>query len=223
MKKLLTALLALALMGNGGPALAVEEPSYELIEKAGEFEIREYPPMIIAETLVDGDMDTASNRGFRLIAAYIFGDNTASGTDNKPEKIAMTAPVVVEPGGGGKIAMTAPVTTEPQGSASPQANQWRVEFVMPSQYTMSSLPRPRNALVTLREVPATRYALIRFSGLATQSKVQQKTEQLNGWLRQRGLEAASAPRLARYNPPWTLPFLRRNEIMVKIVPIEAGN
>ncbi len=221
MKKLLTALLALALLGNGSMAMAVEEPSYELMEKSGEFEIREYRPMIIADTVVEGDLDTASNRGFRLIAAYIFGDNTGQGADGRKEKIAMTAPVIVEPGT--RLAMTAPVSAEPQGSAGLQANQWRVEFVMPSQYTMAALPRPRNPLVTLREVPATRYAVIRFSGFAGQEKVQQKTAQLMDWLHQRGLEPAGAPRLARYNPPWTLPFLRRNEVMLKLMPITTGD
>lgn len=220
MKKILIALLALCLLGTGGYSLAVEEPSFELIEKSGDLEIREYRPLIIAETVVDGDMDTAGSRGFRLIAAFIFGDNQAIGADGKQEKIAMTAPVTMAPDTGSKIAMTAPVTAEPSGSVSLQASQWHVEFVMPAQYTLATLPRPRNPAVTLREVPAKRYAVLRFSGLAGQEKVQQKTGELMEWMRHRGLDAAGAPRLARYNPPWTLPFLRRNEVMLEIRPLD---
>ena len=202
MKRILIALTALALLTQGHSALAVEEPSYELIEKSGEIEIREYRPLIVAETLVDGDLDGAGNRGFRLIAAYIFGENQSSGTDGKSEKIAMTAPVTVEPDHSGF-----------------DAQRWRVEFVMPAQYTLASLPHPRNPAVTLRDVPITRYAVIRFSGLAGQKKVQQKLSELTDWLHHRGLDSTGAPRLARYNPPWTLPFLRRNEIMLEVRPI----
>ena len=216
MKKILIALLALALAGHGGNVLAVEEPSYELIEKSGDVEIREYRPLIVAETLVDGDMGSAGNRGFRLIAGYIFGDNQAPGAEGKQEKIAMTAPVTMEPDSSGKMT-----TVEPLGiGGSMDARRWRVEFVMPSQYTTATLPRPRNTAVTIREVPSRRFAVLRFSGLVSEEKVQQKVGQLAEWMRQRGLEAAGAPRLARYNPPWTLPFLRRNEVMLEIRAID---
>ena len=221
MKKILVALLALVLLGTGGIALAVEEPSFELIEKSGDIEIREYRAMIVAQTMVDGDMNTAGNRGFRLIAAFIFGDNLSGSADGKGEKIAMTAPVTMEPDTGHRTAMNAPVTTEPAAHADAgfQASQWQVEFVMPANYTLATLPRPRNPAVVLREVPARRYAVLRFSGLAGQEKVQQKINELMQWVRQRGLDAAGAPRLARYNPPWTLPFLRRNEVMIEIRPL----
>jgi len=205
--------------------MATEEPAFDLIEKTERIEVRQYRPMIVAETFVNGDRDAATSAGFRLIADYIFGNNRpASGPADGPSaKIAMTAPVAVEPvAAGGKIAMTAPVTVEPRGPATGsamKADRWRVHFVMPSQYTMATLPRPVNPAVTLREVPGKRYAAVMFSGLAGDETVQRNTAELLGWLKERGLAAVAAPQLARYNPPWTLPFLRRNEILVEIAPL----
>jgi hypothetical protein len=150
-------------------------------------------------------MDNASSAGFRLIADYIFGNNTS--TTGGSEKISMTAPVTMEPKSE-KISMTAPVSMEKTDG------QWRVHFVMPSQYTLDTLPAPNNLAVTLREVPASNYAVIRFSGLAGENKTAKKTSELIVWLDSRGITPIGKPELARYNPPWTLPFLRRNEVMV---------
>lgn len=198
--------------------MAIEEPAFDLLDKADRIEVRQYRPLIVAEAFVEGDMDAASNAGFRLIADYIFGNNrSVRGTPDKPaEKIAMTAPVAIEPAE--KIAMTAPVTVEPQSSASDtmKAGRWRVHFVMPAEYSMATLPRPVNPAVTLREVPGKRYAVLVFSGLAREAKVQENTGELLAWLKARNLKPLAAPQLARYNPPWTLPFLRRNEILVEI-------
>ncbi len=185
--------------------MAIEEPNYTLIEKSGDYELRAYSPKILAETLVSGSADSASSAGFKLIADYIFGNNTSAGGDS--DKISMTAPVTMAPNSE-KISMTAPVSMQ-------QANgQWRVHLVMPSQYTLDSLPKPNNPSVTLREVPAANYAVIRFSGLTGENKVAQKTQALMAWLDSKGITPTGNPELARYNPPWTLPFLRRNEIMV---------
>lgn len=186
--------------------MATEEPKYTLIEASGEFELRAYSPKIVAETLVSGSMDNASSAGFRLIADFIFGNNTAATGGN--EKISMTTPVTMEPKSE-KISMTTPVTMEQaQG-------QWRVHFVMPSEYTFETLPKPNNPAVTVREVPASNYAVIRFSGLAGEDKTAAKTADLLAWLKSRGIAPIGKPELARYNPPWTLPFLRRNEVMVE--------
>ena len=185
--------------------MAIEEPGYEVLEKDGDFELRAYEPMIVAEVLVDGDMDRASGQGFRMIAGYIFGDN--SSRTGAEEKIAMTAPVTVAPSE--KIAMTAPVTLQED------EDLWRVHFVMPSEYTMDSLPTPNNDRVQLREVPAANYAAIRFSGLVGEKKHAEKIKELQTWLESRGLSPISEPELARYNPPWTIPFLRRNEILIR--------
>ena len=186
--------------------MAIEEPKFNLLEKSDAFELREYKPVIVAEVLVEGDLDEVSNKGFRLIADYIFGNNRAQ--SGASEKIAMTAPVTVEPKTE-KIAMTAPVTVQ-QGSG-----KWRVYFVMPSQYTLETLPTPNNPKVMLREVPSRKVAVVRFSGLAGESKTASKTKELLAWLATRQLKPISTPELARYNPPWTLPFLRRNEVMVE--------
>jgi hypothetical protein len=194
-----------------GSLMATEEPKFESLRKEDNIEIRRYVPVIVAETTVDGDMDSASNRGFQLIAGYIFGKN---------ERIAMTAPVVAEAQSSAeKIAMTAPVSIEAQntdGSKMAGAQRWRIHFVMPSQYTLATLPKPLNPQVQLREIPAKTFAALTYSGINTESTVQEKTEQLLDWLKTQQIETIGKPQLARYNPPWTLPFLRRNEILQEI-------
>jgi hypothetical protein len=162
--------------------------------------------MILAEVKVEGDLDEASSQGFRLIAAYIFGQNQVT------EKISMTSPVAIEEQNvkSAKIAMTTPVNIEPN------AGQWTVSFVMPSTYTLNSLPKPLNPKVQLREIPAVKRAVIQFSGFYNAQKVADKTLELEQWMKTRNLEAASAPKFARYNPPWTLPFMRRNEVMIDV-------
>lgn len=205
--------------------MAIEEPAFETLEKGDNIDVRQYRPFIVAETVVDGDMSSASSKGFRLIADYIFGNNLSahepgSKSSEKSEKIAMTAPVSIEPvEASEKIAMTAPVSVEPLGDSTmgmTQSKRWRVQFSMPSKYSMATLPKPRNPAVTLREVPSKRFAVLVFSGFTGEEKVQQKIDELFVWLRAKNKSAIAAPQLARYNPPWTLPFLRRNEILLEI-------
>ena len=199
--------------------MAIEEPRFTILSKEGAIELRQYAPFLIAETLVEGDMDEASNRGFRLIADFIFGNNQAPDNPGGSAKIAMTAPVTVVPEPPSqKIAMTAPVTVAPadQGASPMAGKRWRVHFVMPSQYSLATLPKPNNSAVTVREVPAKRYAVLGYSGFNTESRVQQRTTELLAWLKANNLSPISAPQLARYDPPWTLPMWRRNEIMVEL-------
>ncbi len=205
--------------------MATEEPAFELLAKDGkdgELQLRRYGAVIVAETLVDGDRDAASTKGFKVIADYIFGNNQATGSAAKPsEKIAMTAPVVAEPvPQSQKIAMTAPVTAEPVGgdaqASLTEATQWRIHFVMPSEYSMDTLPRPNNAAVQLRQLPPTVFAVVSYSGLNTEAQVQQKTEELQRWIASKNLQALGAPQLARYDPPWTLPMWRRNEVQIQV-------
>lgn len=192
-------------------AMAIEEPKYEVRTSQAPFELRHYAPTLIAQTLVEGDMDAASNKGFRLIADFIFGNNLAAGSE-QAAKIAMTAPVTVEPQSS-KIAMTAPVTIEPQlGSAQ----QWRVHFVMPSQYTLANIPKPKNSAVTLHELPSKYFVVHRYSGFNTEARVQEKTDEALAWAKQQSLKVVGTPQLSRYDPPWTLPMFRRNEIMVEV-------
>jgi hypothetical protein len=199
-----------------GTAMAIEEPKYKVVLAEGDFEIRHYAPLLVAETVVDGDMDEASNKGFRRIADFIFGNNQRSDSEENA-KIAMTAPVTVEPQSS-KIAMTAPVTVEPQAGSNniQMANQWRVHFVMPSQYTLANIPKPKNREVTLREVPAQHFVVHQYTGFNTQARVQRKIEETLQWAQQKSLTVKGTPQLARYDPPWTLPMFRRNEVMVEI-------
>jgi len=213
--------------------MAIEEPAHEVMRSDGANELRRYRSFIVAETVVEGDLDAASSQGFRRIAGYIFGGNRsvrpdAGSSGSASERIAMTAPVTVEPaqassppGASEKIAMTAPVTVQAQGDggeASPgSSRRWRVHFVMPARYTLASLPQPLDPQVTLREVPGGLVAVRRSSGFSGQQKVQHETEALQAWVQAQGLRPSSGPQLARYDPPWTLPFLRRNEVMIPIV------
>ena len=198
-------LLAAALWG---PIVSnVEQPKYQVVESSGNFEIRDYAPMIVAEVDMPGERRDAIGKGFRIIADYIFGNNTAA------QKVPMTAPVTQQDSE--KIAMTAPVTQQGDGST------WRVRFIMPSSYTMETLPKPHNPAVKLKEIPAKRYAVIRFSGMATEDSLKRRSKELNEWVSTKNLTPLSAPIYAFYNPPWTLPFLRRNEVMIEIPALPA--
>ncbi len=200
-------------------SFALEEPPFEVVKKEDEFELRQYRGFIVAETFVQGNLDEASNAGFRAIAGYIFGGNTKA---NGSEKIAMTAPVTIEavsekPGEnsekntGEKISMTAPVTVE----AKPDG-WFRVHFVMPQQYNLQSLPKPTNPKVLLREVAGQRMATIRFSGFSTDEKVKTKTAELMQWVVKQGLTVKGKPQFARYDPPIMPPFLRRSEMLIEV-------
>ena len=185
---------------------AIEEPAYTVTEKSGAFELRAYDPKIIAEVLVSGNMKQASNAGFKQIAGYIFGGNTSQ--KGNSEKISMTAPVTMEPGPSEKISMTAPVTMKQN------SDKWLVHFVMPSKYTMATLPKPNNPAVTLKQIPKKNYAVVRFSGFAGARKVANLTINLENWLKTKNITPKGKAELSRYNPPWTLPFFRRNEVMI---------
>ncbi len=203
-------------------AMATEEPKFQTLIEDGDFEIRKYAPMLIAETVVDGDMDAASSAGFRRIADFIFGNNRAPGSDQSA-KIAMTTPVTSEPQSA-RIAMTAPVTAEPQAATRMQgATQWRIHFVMPSQYTLATLPKPNNPNVQVREVPEKYFVVHRYSGFNTMARVQSKLDETLAWINGRSLRMKGPPQLSRYDPPWTLPVFRRNEIMVEIEAPPASN
>jgi len=207
-------LLVGAWIGVGYASVAgIETPKYSVVEKHDGYEIREYEPQIVAEVTVEGPQDKALNQGFRKIADYIFGNNIKpSGNGDAPgsEKIAMTAPVLEQTGTSEKINMTAPVLE--QGTSGKHV----VSFVMPSSYTLESLPKPNNAEVALRQVPKRRCAVLRFSGYAPESKSSAKKAKLLEHVKRDGLKTAGEPILAQYNPPWTPPFMRRNEVMVEI-------
>jgi effector-binding domain-containing protein len=186
-----------------GPIVSnVEHPKYKVSERSGNIEIRDYAPMIVAEAEVKGERREAISKGFRIIADYIFGNNTAA------QKVPMTAPVTQQ--GSEKIAMTAPVTQEGGGDT------WRARFIMPSKYTMETLPKPNNPAIELKKIPGKRFAVIRFSGTAGEENLKRYNKELDDFLSAKRLTPLSPPTYAFYNPPWTLPFLRRNEVMVEI-------
>ncbi len=186
-----------------GPIMSnVEQPKFQLAEKQGKIEIRDYMPLIVAEVSVAGEREKAINEGFRLVADYIFGNNVSS------EKVAMTAPVIQQ--ASEKVAMTAPVLQQGSGTS------WQVSFVMPAGYTMATLPRPNDPRVTLKEMPGRRFAVIRFSGMAGDKSIEKRQRELADFVAARKLVPLAPPVYAFYNPPWTLPFFRRNEVMQEI-------
>ena len=207
MKYAAVLLSVISLLFSADKAMATEEAKYTLIEKDGAFEVRAYDSKLIAEVVLEGEMSDATSAGFRLLADYIFGNNTAP--SGRSEKISMTAPVTVEPRSE-KIAMTAPVAIQSEQKG------WRVWFVMPSQFSLATLPKPNNPLVLIKPIAAKRYAVVRFSGWVDDEKMQAKVKELSAWMAVKKLTSKGQPELARYNPPWTLPFLRRNEVMLEI-------
>jgi hypothetical protein len=186
---------------------AIELPNYRVVLEAGDLELRDYAPSIVAETPMPGDFDQESDQSFRRLAGFIFGDNRSRSAEP-------TAPQEAKPSE--KIAMTSPVTTVPSGDG------WVMRFMMPSSYTMETLPVPNDDRVVLREDPGGLYAAVRFSGRWTEASFQKNLEELRGWMGERGLEAAAEPVIARYDPPWTPPFMRRNEILIAVRGAAAG-
>ena len=186
-----------------GPLMSrVEQRSYSVLTAQGPIEIRDYKATIVAETDVIGERKVAVSEGFSLLAAYIFGANRPN------TKIAMTAPV--QQSSSQSIAMTAPVTQTFSGSS------WAVRFTMPQTWTLETLPAPNDARVRLISVPATRILAVRFSGIVSDEKIKAQTEHLRSFAKQLRLTIADDPVLAFYDPPWTLPFMRRNEVMFEV-------
>jgi hypothetical protein len=206
--------VAFLLTFSGGQAMAIEEPDYAVVREGAGFELRRYGPQLLAETEVQGRFDKVGGDAFRILADYIFGNNQAS------EKIAMTAPVTQRPAAGDdeesgtRIEMTAPVT---QRASGPEADSYVISFVMPSRFTLETVPRPNDPRVTLREVPGRLMAALRYSGGWGESRYRRHEAQLLQAVRAAGLTPIGEPIYARYNSPFSLPFLRRNEVLVEVV------
>jgi hypothetical protein len=183
--------------------MAIEEPKFTLAFKDGAFELRDYAASVVAEVTVTGDQQDAGRKGFGLLAGYIFGGNVTA------QKIAMTAPVTTIPKGE-KIAMTAPVTQIAEKGA------WSVRFTMPASYTLADLPVPTNTAVTIKMLPGARFAVLRFTGRSGPAHVAEQTADLLATVAARGLVPAGPVSMARYNPPWTPWFMRRNEVMLAV-------
>jgi hypothetical protein len=189
-----------SLLGNRS---GYEEHSYTVLESDEDFEVRAYAPALVARTVVPPGPRRPENNAFRRLAGYIFGRNKAS------VSIAMTVPVIQEPESV-PIAMTVPVT----GRVTEKG--YRMHFVLPSKWTLETLPTPLDPEVELSEIPARTFAVKRFSGIAYAEDLASHLPSLRSWMAHRGLDPTGEPRMAFYDPPWTLPFLRRNEVLVPI-------
>jgi DNA gyrase inhibitor GyrI len=186
-------------------------PAYTVVAAKQDYEIRSYEPFIVAETLREGDPAEALSACFNELFRYITGANAGS------SKIKMTAPVLRTPGPQGtKIPMTAPVLRQGAGTGTV------IAFVMPPGSTLESLPRPTSPAVTLREVPPRTVAVVTFSGYATEGAIEEKTKALLQALQRDGVAPRSVPGVALYDPPWTPPFMRRNEVMVEVAEGGSG-
>lgn len=199
----------------------IETPKYTSIKDYGKFEVRQYDQQILAEVLIGGSYGQALNDGFRLIADYIFGNNLKQ---DSSEPIAMTAPVLQSNEQDSKekseaIAMTAPVLQTDRLEKDDTSNaKYKVAFVMPSRYKkISDLPIPNNPKVNLVEIPAKQLAVLGFSGYATEVKVAKLKKTLLEEVENSGLKIQGLPTLAQYNPPFTPPFMRKNEIWVEVI------
>ena len=187
-------------------AMAIEEAEYQVIKKDENFEIRDYTPHIIAETVVEGSLEDAGDKAFKRLFNYISGENRSRG------KVAMTAPVSQQ-SAGKKIKMTAPVEQQLAEEG------WAVSFMMPSSYTLETLPEPEDPKVTLRQVPVRRMAAIRYSGFWSEKAYLRHKAELEAWIQKMDLTIAGDPIWARYDPPFMPWFLRRNEILI---PVETN-
>jgi len=201
--KLVTIALSAIFLGMAANVMAIEEAQYSVLLKDEALEIREYAPSIVAEVVVNGEFEKASNVAFRKLFKYISGRNSSR------SKIAMTAPVSQE-SQSEKIAMTAPVGQRATGQG------WVVSFMMPASYTMDTIPIPQDTSVALRELPAYRAAAIRYSGTWSEKRYQSHLLLLRNWIEENSLEPAGQPVWARYNAPFTPWFMRRNEILMPI-------
>lgn len=192
-----------------GIRIGTEEPKHSSERLADGVELRHYGPRIAAETTVAADEDAARNQGFRRLAGYIFGKNQAD------DSIAMTAPVV-QSKAGQQIAMTAPVAQSAERTDVGEG--WVIRFFMPSKWTMESLPKPIDDRVRLVEVPAETFAVLQFSGDRSPRAVANRTAELLNVLRAKDIDVNGEASAWFYDPPWTLPFRRRNEIAIPVNP-----
>jgi hypothetical protein len=200
--------VAESVMSIVGVRIGTEEPHYVASTLTNQVVLRTYGPRIAAETTVKADDERARSIGFRRLAGYIFGAN------HRNESISMTAPVSQQ--SGDRIAMTAPVS-----QSSDTENNSVIRFFMPSKWSMETLPSPDDEHVTLVEVPAETYAVLRFTGDRSPKAVAARTDELQRVLRENNIEATGQAVAWFFDPPWTLPFRRRNEIAIPVAPPPA--
>lgn len=187
--------LVLVLISVGPIMSNVEQPNYNLIKKTKNIEIRHYKRLLYAETAITGQRQESISTGFRIIADYIFGNNRLTDSDSESSKIAMTSPVIQE-----KIS----------------DSNWKIKFIMPQSFTLQNLPLPNNEKIIITEGNDEYYITIRFSGSSNQKNLDKNHKILLDHISENNIEISGSTIFAFYNPPWTLPIFRRNEILYKI-------
>lgn len=165
-----------------------KEPTYKVLETHGKIELREYDPFLVAEVEISGERKEAIRNGFRLLAPFIFGENQSKA----------------------KIPMHIPVTQQKLGSL------WKIHFMLPKEYSEQNIPRPNSPEIKICAISAAHFAVILFSGTPSEEQLQTYTHKLEIFCQTHQLQTDGPPIFAFYNPPWTLPFLRRNEVMYKL-------
>lgn len=217
----------------------VNQPAYKILRQQSKIELRQYPSLLLAQVKVTGDRDKAARKGFRILASFIFGNNNNTSTQQST-KISMTAPVLqqISPAvdtntnkdtikqqaqksqQSTQISMTAPVLQQAQptqqvhnGESTDSNKVWLVSFVMPAQYSLVSIPQPIDSNIKLHQMNDVKVAAIRFSGRWKPDAFKQQQQKLLEFINQNNLQTQGNAIYAYYNPPWTLPMLRRNEVM----------
>ena len=180
-----------------------EEPNYKLILQEDKFEVREYTDILVAQSTSPGDYKQSSGSNFDRLASYIFGKNQSQ------EKMDMTTPVLQEQQSE-KMDMTVPVYQQQS------ANSWTMTFVLPAKYTIETVPHPLDKNVTVTVLEKVKVATLRFSGTMNEANISKHTQLLETWVEKNELKARAKLYSAAYDPPWTLPLLRRNEIHIPI-------
>ncbi|MCD2452560.1 heme-binding protein [Methylicorpusculum oleiharenae] len=204
MKKLLSILTGVFLAGCSIVGIrSANEPVYQVLRDEGQIQVRQYQALVVAETEIGADYKTSSSEGFQRLAGYIFGKNKTQ------EKLAMTAPVTQEKAST-TLDMTAPVIQQKS------AGKWRMAFVLPQDYTLENAPIPLDPAVVVIEIPARKVAVLTYSGSLSEQGIIENATALTEWVSTQAYKTLSQPRSAAYDPPWTLPFMRRNEIHIDI-------
>ena len=206
-KIFVTTILLLSVLAFGaamiGPIMSnVEVPAYKILKKEQNIEIRQYPPLIIAEVKTAGSRQASISDGFRILADFIFGNNEGE------KQLSMNGPITQQEGI--KIAMTAPVQQEKTDA------EWAISFIMPSKFSIDTIPNPINDRIKIIQIPSKRYAVITFSGRSTEENLTKHTNELGKYMNGSSYSKVGNAKYAFYNPPWTLPFLRRNEVQFEL-------
>lgn len=186
-----------------------ESPKYDVIHEDGELEIRRYPASLRAKTFAAGNYAASSDAGFKRLASFISGHNSGNVRLYPPDSAAQSN-LRGEP-----IAMTTPVLQ------APVEGGWTMAFILPRKYSFSTAPKPLDAEIELEQVPPQTMAILRYSGSVDEDRIQRKFRELRGWVQSIGWRSISEPLAAQYDPPFTIPFLKRNEVLVWAEPLHS--